>query len=413
MRRLLSHRDARLLLVGQTLSVFGDRAMFLALGVWVKTLTGSNAAAGLVFFVYAAPGLFAPLAGLLVDRVRARPLMIATDCVAGLAVLSLVTVHGRGQVWLIFTVTLAYGCVGSILSSARSALLTRMLAADMLGHANAALQTLGEGSRLVSPLVGAGLFAAFGGGAVAAIDAATFGVSAACLAGLGLRERHPQPSEHHLRAQLAAGVRHIARSPGLRRIVAATGVALLVVGFSETIVFAVIQHGLHRPAGVPRRPRGRRSGGGPIAGGITAGGMLRRLGDAACSGSECCSSPPALTSLPGAERRGRRLRFGVVGAGIAWAIMAMGTAIQLRTPSHLQGRVYSAVETLVGTPQTLSIALGAGLVGLVDYRALIVVMSAVTALCGAYLLSARLAPAGDGVAAVGEHPPNISGSRTR
>ncbi len=112
MRRLLSHRDARLLLAGQTLSVFGDKAMLLALGVWVKTLTGSTAEAGLVFFVYAAPGLLAPLAGLLVDRARARPLMIATDCVAGLAVLSLLTVHGRGQVWLIYTVTLVYGCVG-------------------------------------------------------------------------------------------------------------------------------------------------------------------------------------------------------------------------------------------------------------------------------------------------------------
>jgi hypothetical protein len=55
-RRLLRHRDARLLVAGQTLSVFGDRAMFLALGVWVKELTGSSAAAGLVFFAYTAPG---------------------------------------------------------------------------------------------------------------------------------------------------------------------------------------------------------------------------------------------------------------------------------------------------------------------------------------------------------------------
>ena len=63
MRRLLSHRDARLLLAGQTLSVFGDRAMFLALGVWVKTLTGSSAEAGLVFFAYSVPGLVSPLFG--------------------------------------------------------------------------------------------------------------------------------------------------------------------------------------------------------------------------------------------------------------------------------------------------------------------------------------------------------------
>ena len=52
------------------------RAMYLALSVWVKTLTGSNAAAGLVFFVLAAPGLIAPAFGLVVDRMRKRPLNI-------------------------------------------------------------------------------------------------------------------------------------------------------------------------------------------------------------------------------------------------------------------------------------------------------------------------------------------------
>jgi MFS family permease len=411
-RRLLSHRDARLLLAGQTLSVFGDKAMLLALGIWVKTLTGSTAAAGLVFFVYAAPGLLAPIAGLLVDRVRARPLMIVTDCVAGLAVLSLVTVHGRGQVWLVYTVTLVYGCVGSVLASARSALLTRMLAAELLGHANAALQTLGEGSRLVSPLVGAGLFAAFGGGAVAAVDAATFAVSAACLAAIGLRERRPEPAEHHLRAQLVAGVRYIARSHGLRRIVTATAVALLVVGFAETIVFAVIQHGLHRRPtflGVLEAAQGV----GAITGGITAGAALRRLGDARVLGLGMLIFAAGVLAFLVPSVAVVLAGFAVVGAGIAWAIVAMGTAIQLRTPSHLQGRVYSTVETLVGTPQTFSIALGAGLVGIVDYRALVVVMSAVTAMCGAYLLSARLAPTGGGVVAGGEHPPNISGSRSR
>ena len=75
MRALFADRDARLLLVGQGLSLFGDRAMYIVLGVWVKSLTGSNAQAGLVFFVLAIPGVVAPAFGLLVDRVRKRPLM--------------------------------------------------------------------------------------------------------------------------------------------------------------------------------------------------------------------------------------------------------------------------------------------------------------------------------------------------
>jgi hypothetical protein len=51
----------------------------------------------------------------------------------------------------------------------------------------------------------------------------------------------------------------------------------------------------------------------------------------------------------------------------------------------------------VGVPQTLSIALGAALIGVVGYQLLIVVMSVVTALCGLYLLAARLDPPQNGL----------------
>ena len=78
MRQLLARKDVRLLLTGQTLSMFGDWMMFIALAIWAKVLTGSSSAAGLVFFVLALAGLVAPLGGLVVDRVRKRPLMIGT-----------------------------------------------------------------------------------------------------------------------------------------------------------------------------------------------------------------------------------------------------------------------------------------------------------------------------------------------
>ena len=50
MRPLLAHRDARVYLAGQAFSLFGDSSLWLAMGIWVKTLTHSNAEAGLVFF---------------------------------------------------------------------------------------------------------------------------------------------------------------------------------------------------------------------------------------------------------------------------------------------------------------------------------------------------------------------------
>ena len=83
MRRVLARRDMRLYVVGQTLSVFGDSALWLALGVWAKMLTGSSAAAGMVIFFLAAPQLLSPLSGLLADRVRRRPLLIAANLAHG------------------------------------------------------------------------------------------------------------------------------------------------------------------------------------------------------------------------------------------------------------------------------------------------------------------------------------------
>jgi len=69
----MSSRDARVYLTGQSFSLFGDTSMFLALGIWTKELTHSNAAAGLTFFFGVLAALFAPFAGMLVDRARRRP----------------------------------------------------------------------------------------------------------------------------------------------------------------------------------------------------------------------------------------------------------------------------------------------------------------------------------------------------
>ena len=79
------------------------RAAWLT-GLWVKELTGSSSAAGLVFLCIVAPGLLSPLAGLLVDRIRRRTVLIIVNPLTALAVLPLLLVHDEGDVWLIYVV---------------------------------------------------------------------------------------------------------------------------------------------------------------------------------------------------------------------------------------------------------------------------------------------------------------------
>jgi hypothetical protein len=44
MKRLARHRDFRLLFAGHVTSLFGDRALFVVLGIWALELTGSTGA---------------------------------------------------------------------------------------------------------------------------------------------------------------------------------------------------------------------------------------------------------------------------------------------------------------------------------------------------------------------------------
>ena len=388
MRQLLRIRDARVFLAGWTVSQFGDWALIIVLAVWAKDLTDSNAAAGLTFFALAAPSIFSPLAGMVVDRVRRRPLLVVVSSIEAVVVLSLLFVHDRGDIWLIYAMAVFIGVAGTLAASARSALMTTTIPRELLGEGNAIFQSVREGLRLIAPLIGAGIYAAAGGGVVAIVDS----VSVVFVVVALLLMRTPEPrfdrEEHTFISEALAGARHIVHTIPLRQIIFSTGAALFVVGFSETVIFAVIDQGLHREPsflGVLSTLQGV----GAIAGGLTAARALRALGDVRVAGlgmgafavgelSFVTSSLPLITA-----------GIIVAGFGVSWLIVGLMTAIQVRTPLRLQGRVSSAADVLISTPQTISIAVGAVLIAIVDYRLLVVVEAAAVTLCAAYLLTRR------------------------
>jgi MFS family permease len=387
-RALLARKDVRLLLAGQSLSMFGDWMMIIVLGIWMKTLTGSSSAAGLVFFVFALASLAAPLGGLVVDRLPKRRLMIVTHVALAGVMCLLLFVHGRGDVWLLYAVTALYGLGGDIFGAARSAMLKSMLPDELLADANGAYQSVREGLRLVAPLVGAGLYAAFGGGVVALVDAGTFLGSAATLVALRFREPPAAPKEQHFLRELSAGLTHIARTPVLLQLSVGVGAALLAIGFDETLIFAVNSQSLHRSPsfiGVLMSFQGA----GAVLGGLTAAPFLKRVGDVRLAGigifvfgaADGFLLVPHIDAIAGAAAG--------AGVGLVWAVVAIATAYQRRSPAQLQGRVSAAANMLFSVPQTISIALGAALITLIDYRVEIVIMTVAVLLAATYLLTRR------------------------
>jgi MFS family permease len=374
-------RDSRFrrILIGNSISSFGNSALYLSLGIWAKDLTGSNAAAGGVFLALGLPYLAAPLAGHLVDRFHRRPLLVTTNMFAAGAVLGLLGVHSAAQLWLIYTVAFLYGSASMILSAAGTSLLKDLLAdADLVG-ANAALTTTSQGLRIASPLAGAAIYAQLGADILVLFDVATFAVAIAALLSLRVDEHPPATSDHdRLRVELLAGIAHLIRTPLLAQITRSASLGMLVIGFYESVTFAVIA-ALGRPPsffGLLMTVQAA----GSIAGGLAVGRIIRELGEARTLGIALliwalASIIYVVPNLPADVTA-----ITIFGIGIPLFAVAVTTATQRYTPPHLQGRTIVASDTATSLTQTLSIAIGATLVDTIGYQPLLGLVALVTTL---------------------------------
>lgn len=373
MRALLRLPDFRLLFVGLAASMVGDSLMLLVSAIWVKTLTGSNSAAGLAMLFLNLPYVVAPFGGWLIDRFRRRRFLVVVNVGSSIMLLPLFAVRGADDVWLVYAVMTLYGLSMSVNSAALNGLIKELLTEELLARANGMLQTVKEGLRLGGPLAGAALFATFGGAAVTAIDAVSFLIAAGAVAAMRLREARPVRTRGQGVAEVTAGMRYIAGDAPLRRVMVAGMIATLVIGFTEAAFFAVVDQGLHRPPEFVA-VLSSTQGVGAIAGGVAAARLVARLGELAATGVGLAAFGVGVAVCAVADLPVIVAGTCVTGFGLPVAIVGITTILQRRTPAPLMGRVSVAADALLNGPQTVSIAVGSMLVSLVDYRLLLVMV---------------------------------------
>lgn len=384
MREAFAQPGFRRLFTGLSTSMFGDALMLLVLSMWVKDLTGSNGKAGLTFFWMVVPALFAPLYGMYADRIRRKPLLVWGNAISALIVLPLLLVHEPGQVWIIYSVAFCYGISFVVLPAGLNGLLKEMMRDDLLVEANSSLQTIKEGFRLIGPLLGAALFGSFGGGAVAAVDAVSFLLAAVVIASIPVRENAPERSGDHWWGELSGGVRFLVHEPVLRHVLVAFSLMLLVIGFVEASIYALLDF-YGKPvtfAGVVVTAQGV----GAVLGGLTTSRWVRRLGEPGTVAAGLAVLAASVGIIAATSTLGVVLAaVAVCGYSLPMLFISFNTLLQRRTPGRLMGRVSAAVETLMGTPQAISLAIGAGLVTLLDFHVIFAVIAVVTGLGVLYL----------------------------
>jgi hypothetical protein len=379
-----ARRNARLYLVGSGVSAFGDMALSLAAGVWVKTLTGSSAAAGVVSVCVYAPSLAGPVAGMLVDRVRRRAWLVRLNAFAAVLVLALLAVRSSSDVWLIYVVMTGYGLHLVLTDPAENALFAQMLPEQLRQRVNGWQLGLRESGRLVAPLLGAALFAAVGGGAVALIDAATFVVAAYAIANLRVEDPRPvRRVERHLRAEFSAGFAYLWRRRELRALLFA-GIAGM--GISGVLVAA--QYSLVGAVGKPPAFLGVFSallGAGSIAASLLSSTVLRRVGERWLAVAALVDLAVGILLYATGWLPAALLGSLVLGFALPWLFLAVLSITQRETPTRLQGRVSAAVTLALFGPQAPLQALGAFAITQLSYRALYLIGAGLTAATAVWL----------------------------
>jgi len=349
-------------LLGSTASEFGNSAMSLVAGIWVKTLTGSSQAAAVVSILIYLPSLFAPLAGVLVDRVDRRLVLVWTNIAGAAVVAALVLVHGRQWVGLIYAVMLVYGATAVVIDPAETALFSQLVHPQDRAAVNGLRLSLSEGCKLLAPLVGAGLFTVLGGGKVALLDSASFLVAAGITWSIRLPSHRTDTAaapDTGFWAPVGAGVVHIRRTPALRRLALAGAAAMFISGLSVAAQYALVDSLHRRPAflGVLTSALGA----GSIAAGLLSGPIIRRVHEVGLVRAGLLAGVVGDALLVTDRLPLVVTAYVVLGFFLPWVVIGVITIGQRLTEDHTQGRVSAALTLLLFGPQPVAQVLGVGL----------------------------------------------------
>ena len=176
---LRTNRNFRLLFIGQTISQLGDWFNTVAVFALLLDLTGSATAVAWMMIVQFLPvALVGPMAGVVVDRIDRRRLMIAADLIRGVLILGLLLVRETDQIWIAYVVMALTVSASAFFEPARTATIPSITSAEELMPANALASAAWSAMLAIGASVG-GLVTAVAGRNVAfVVNAASFFVSA-------------------------------------------------------------------------------------------------------------------------------------------------------------------------------------------------------------------------------------------
>ena len=396
---LLRHRDFQKLWAGQTVSMLGSQVSQLALPlVAVLVLHVSAFYVALLGTVDLLPFLlFALPAGVWIDRIPRRPVLIVADTgrALALATVPVVAAFGELTIWQLYAVGFVTGTFTVFFDVAYQSYLPSLVGRPHLVEGNAKLELSRSAAQIAGPGLGGVLVGAITAPYAIVVDSVSFAVSALFLGRIRKREPRPEPTAAHEHAGRADGGPALrARRPALARDHAVRLDVQLLHGRRLRAVCRLRRQEPRAHAG-GARPRASRSGtsagcSAPSSCGASAAGSAsetRSCSPGSSAARRCCSSR--------SRRRASRFPFLVtsgvlVALGIVLYNVTAISLIQTLTPDRLLGRANASRRWIVWGTIPLGSLVGGVLSTVIGVRPTLFVGTIGASFCFLFLLAPSL-----------------------
>ena len=369
---LWRHRDFMLLWTGGSANDLGSAVSTLLIPlIAVNGIRATTLQIALLGLARRLPAVLVALpAGLVADRMRRRPLMIACDLASLVAIgtVPLVGLTTQVPLWQLYVVTAVVGTLRGFFDIADQSVLPSLVPAEDLIDANGKLRITETASDTAGPALGALLAGALGAAKAVAVDALSYAVSAATLLAIRTPEQTPAANSGPripLRTAVSEGLRFLRTNKVLRAVTAATATANLgiLAIISLEVVYLVRQ--LHATATQTGVVIGVGVLGGVI-GSTLAKPVARRLGTPRAMWLPLLTCAPFALLMPLATPG-----WGLILYSLGWAVFNAGGSVyqvsqmayrQAVVPAELLGRVNAAIRWIIWSTMPIGALLG-GLLG--------------------------------------------------
>jgi len=405
----LSRFTLRLAIALQAAISAGDGLAMIALANRVYQSSHASWAVAAVFLALTVPiTTLAPVAGLLLDRLPTKSVLVAAAAVAAAVALGLAVASG---VPATLSLALCFGVCAAILQPGLGAIVPRLAGDTAITRANSYLQAATWAGFSAGPLLAGLLISTVGSGAAFGADAALYALGAAGLWALRLAPRRSVPGGEHdagarprLSAELRAGFGFLRSDPEAAMLVGTVGAVIACANMAVVaeVVFAehVLQAG---PGGYSLLVAGWTAG---MVAGTLAGGRLpvRWLVPAALIGTVATGAGVALAGAAVALWQAV-VAYGFGGLASGAETVATRSVLNHRAPQDVAGRVFALYSGVLFGATSLAMAVAGALLTVLGARTVLIVagsggMLAGAAGCVGMALRQRTrhdpAPAGDG-----------------